>query len=70
MGKRITRKKPALTELEIEKHRLRHELLHKQLDELVADFIAVTGKLPSQTTILDLMAWSDKQRYHPNQPTS
>ncbi len=31
-----------------EEHRERHVLLHKNLDELAADFIAQTTKLPSQ----------------------
>ena len=43
------------------KHRERHVLLHKQLDELVADFIFHSGKLPSKTSILELMDWSHKQ---------
>ena len=47
--------------LEHKKHRRRHRLLHKRLDELVADFISDTGKLPSKTSILKLMKWSNKQ---------
>lgn len=43
------------------KHRERHELLHKYLDELVADFITQSGKRPSQGTILELIEWSAKQ---------
>ena len=42
-------------------HIERHKLLHKMLDELVADFISNTNKLPSQTTILELMKWSHEQ---------
>jgi len=39
-------------------HKKRHQLLHKKLDELVADFIQETGKRPSQANILELMEWS------------
>ena len=45
-----------------EEHLYRHVLLHEYLDELVADFIRHTGKLPSRTTMLELMQWSDGQR--------
>lgn len=45
----------------VEEHRKRHEELHKYLDELVADFIDKTGKLPSKTTIFELMLWSSNQ---------
>ena len=44
-----------------EQHIERHKLLHRMLDELVADFINETGKLPSQTTLNLLMEWSYKQ---------
>ena len=50
-----------------EEHIKRHELLHKSLDELLADFIAHTGKLPSQTTILELTSWSYKQTKDPTE---
>jgi hypothetical protein len=33
----------------------------KYIDELIADFIADTGKLPSQTSIMELMDWSFKR---------
>lgn len=45
-----------------EEHRKRHVQLHKALDELVADFIGHNATaLPSKTTILELMQWSNKQ---------
>lgn len=44
-----------------EGHRQKHIQLHNQLDILVADFIANTKKLPSKTTIMELMEWSYKQ---------
>ena len=43
------------------KHRKRHILLHKYLDELVADFINHTDKLPSETPLMALMEWSYQQ---------
>ena len=49
----------------VEEHRQRHIELHKYLDELLADFIQFTGKLPSQTTIMELIKWSYKQTTKP-----
>ena len=49
-----------------EKHKVRHQLLHKELDELVADFIIHNkDKLPSTTTIIELMEWSYEQTKNP-----
>ena len=42
-------------------HILRHKLLHRKLDELIADFILHTNKLPSQTKLTELMSWSFEQ---------
>ena len=47
-------------------HIKRHKELHKNLDELVADFISHTEKLLSKTTIMELMEWSYKQTIEPN----
>lgn len=44
-----------------EKHRDRHRMLHSHLDELVADFINNTKKVPSESTVMELMEWSAKQ---------
>jgi hypothetical protein len=42
-----------------ERHLNRHKYLHYRLDELVADFIEENEtKLPSTTTVLELMSWS------------
>jgi hypothetical protein len=49
----------------LEEHKERHIQLHKQLDELVADFISVTEKLPSKHTIMELMEWSHQQTINP-----
>lgn len=44
-----------------QEHREHHMQLHKNLDELVADWIGETGNLPSQHTIFELMKWSHEQ---------
>ncbi len=44
-----------------EKHKARHKLLHECFDELLADFIKDTRKLISETTLFELMEWSNKQ---------
>ena len=49
----------------LEKHRARHVLLHKELDELIADFIRHTGGLPSKTTLLEFLNWSHLQTLRP-----
>lgn len=48
-----------------EQHRLRHELLHEHLDELIADWLAQTDALPSTSTVMDLMQWSHAQTKNP-----
>ena len=37
------------------------ETLHQALDSLVADFIFKTNRLPSHTTVTELMEWSKTQ---------
>jgi len=49
------------------KHVLRHKELHKSFDELLADFIGHTGKLPSDTTLNEFMAWSYEQTINPTE---
>jgi hypothetical protein len=44
-----------------QEHCERYKLLHGYLDELVADFIRETGKLPTKCTIMELMEWNNKQ---------
>jgi hypothetical protein len=51
-----------------EEHIEVHEILHRHLDELVADFINCTKKLPSRTTLLEFMEWSAKQLTNPDKP--
>lgn len=50
-----------------EQHKKRHEQLHRKLDELCADFIQHTGCLPSKTTVLELMHWSNMQTVKPTE---
>lgn len=50
-----------------EAHKERHGELHQMFDELVADFILHTGKLPSQTTLKELMDWSYLQTLNPEE---
>lgn len=47
-------------------HKKHHIELHKALDELVADWISTTKKLPSKTSILELMQWSCAQTKNPD----
>lgn len=44
------------------KHKERHELLHRMLDELVADYIWHTTGTLSRTTLLDFIKWSAEQK--------
>lgn len=48
-------------------HRQRHVELHQALDELVADYLAHTNRLPSRATVLDLMQWSAREKESPSQ---
>lgn len=48
-------------ELNKEEHRGRHIILHKMLDELLADYIKETKKTLSETSIFQLMKWSYEQ---------
>ncbi len=51
--------------MENEEHIERHKILHKELDELMADHIRHTNKLPSKTTVLELAQWSHEQTTKP-----
>ena len=55
-----------------EDHRRRHLELHHALDELLADWIghnvhADSDKTLSNTSILELMAWSHRQTIQPDE---
>jgi len=48
------------------KHIARHKLLHKHLDELLADCVSDDSKFrPSKNTVMDLMVWSCEQTKNP-----
>ena len=53
--------------MEPKEHKERHILLHKYFDELLADFIDHTGKVPSKTTVMEFMEWSYKQTQMPDE---
>jgi hypothetical protein len=55
-----------------EEHRARHQRLHEALDELAADYLAhhplrpsLKPKMPSTTTLAELMTWSHQQTIDP-----
>lgn len=48
-------------------HKKRHRELHQRFDELLADFIGHTKKLPSETTLLEFMEWSYQQTKNPTE---
>ena len=48
-------------------HSEMHRKLHMCLDELLTDFIMQTEKLPSKTTIMELLEWSNKQIQNPTE---
>jgi len=51
----------------IDEHKEKHVALHKSLDLLVADMIANTNMLPSKTTVMQLMKWSNSQMDKPTE---
>lgn len=57
--------KPNNVNLTFKEHKARHELLHRHLDELIADWISQTTALPSKASVLDLMEWSHQQTIAP-----
>ncbi len=50
-----------------DEHRERHKMLHKYLDELVADWITHADSLPSKNSVMDLMDWSYEQTLNPTE---
>ena len=50
-----------------EEHKKRHILLHKHMDELVADYMSHTNKMPSQTNLMELIEWSCEQTKNPTE---
>lgn len=69
-ARRITRERddaPAAVSNEDE-HRERHKLLHRHLDEIVADWLVQTRRLPSKSSVMDLLTWSAAQTRDPSTP--
>ncbi len=56
--------------MDTKKHITRHKKLHQALDELLADFINHTKKLPSRTTLVEFMEWSHSQTLNPDNKES
>ncbi len=57
-----------MADLKGEAHRLRHVELHKELDELVADFLRHNRDArPSTTTLMAFMRWSYEQTMQPTE---
>jgi hypothetical protein len=54
-----------MTERDTVAHKARHMILHAALDELVADFVTNTQRLPSETSLTELMEWSYEQTHKP-----
>lgn len=48
-----------------EVHKERHVALHKALDELVADWLNQTNRLPSKASVTELIQWSFEQTINP-----
>lgn len=53
--------------MDTKEHKIKHIELHRALDELIADFIRHTNKLPSKTMLMELMSWSHEQTTNPNE---
>jgi len=51
-----------------EEHKQRHIELHRNLDELLADWISQTQGLPSKASVLEFMQWSHAQCVEPTEP--
>ena len=49
-----------------EEHIERHKELHKALDELMADFITNTEKMPS-TSVMEFAKWAYEQTINPTE---
>jgi hypothetical protein len=50
-----------------EEHKERHILLHRELDELIADFISCTKQSLNNYTIKDFLTWSYEQTKNPTE---
>lgn len=58
-----------MTTMTEQEHKERHAFLHGYLDELIADYLSCNrDKLPSNTTVMELMQWSHRQTLNPETP--
>ena len=53
--------------MDVIEHKERHHMMHKYLDELVADFVNNTGKALRGVTLIEFMMWSKKQIKNPDE---
>jgi len=51
--------------MNLKEHLERHQILRGEFDELLADFIFHTKKLPSETTLREFLSWSYQQTQNP-----
>jgi hypothetical protein len=54
-----------INEILKQEHKERHQKLHRNFDELLADFIRHTQRLLSKTTVLEFLEWSHQQTINP-----
>jgi len=62
----VIEKKISVEGILLEEHIKCHKRLHNALDELLADFINHTEKLPSKTTLIEFLEWSQSQTINPD----
>jgi hypothetical protein len=48
-------------------HKEQHQKLHEAFDELLADYLIETKKVPSEITVFELMKWSFAQTLDPGE---
>ena len=53
--------------MKTKEHKLIHISLHKNLDQLIADFIFHTEKLLSETSVMEFLEWSYTQTKEPTE---
>jgi hypothetical protein len=50
-----------------DQHKQIHKELHRAFDELLADYLLYSEKLPSEITVFELMKWSYIQTIDPQE---
>lgn len=53
-----------------EEHRERHQLLHRELDELFADWITHDTTASIHREVIDFIRWSNEQTKEPTEKTA